>query len=239
MRPIERGQIPKESSGINKSFTTYKKARADLILRLGDYCSYCEMQLDSSLAVEHVQPKKPPGAANVIVARELDWDNFLLACTNCNSNKGNTDVILNDYLWPDKNNTFKAIKYNVGGLVSATDEFGDDIKDKADALIKLTGLDKTPANDSEVKDRRWSKRRTVWGRAQRALDRLKLHDTFEMREQIIETAEEAGFWSVWMTVFKDDLDMKKRLINSAKYKGTVKMCFDVNCQPLDRILGAI
>lgn len=120
MRPIERGDIPKDGNGNDVVYTTYQKARGDLIKRLGDYCSYCEMQLDASLAVEHVQPKKPPGSTTPIQSRLLDWNNFLLACTNCNSTKGSKDVVLSEYLWPDKNNTFKALVYKKGGLVSVS-----------------------------------------------------------------------------------------------------------------------
>jgi hypothetical protein len=46
------------------------------------------MRLEASLAVEHVLPKKPEGVTEIIKSRELDWENFLLACTNCNSTKG-------------------------------------------------------------------------------------------------------------------------------------------------------
>jgi hypothetical protein len=35
-----------------------------------------------------------------------------------------------------------------------------------------------------------------------------------MREQIVATAIGHGYWSVWMTIFHDDIDMVHRLINA-------------------------
>ena len=87
MRPVQRGACPQDADGNDVAFTEYMQARRALIERLGECCSYCEMQLDASLAVEHVQPKKPPGAAAALPERELAWGNFLLGCTNCNSIK--------------------------------------------------------------------------------------------------------------------------------------------------------
>lgn len=234
MRPIERGNPPANNAGEDKTYSRYQAARGDLLDKLGNYCSYCEMRLDSALAVEHVKPKKPDGAAELIRDRELDWHNFLLSCTNCNSTKGNTDVEIGDYLWPDINNTFKAIEYCEEGIVRPADNLEGDLKVKAEAIINLVGLDKTPAKDAEVKDRRWKKRRSTWHRALRALNRLRENDCQAMREQIIETAEENGLWSIWMTVFDDDVDIKRRLICSPSYKGTARNCFDANTNALVR-----
>ncbi len=225
MRPIVRGACPK-NSGQDIAFKKYAQARGELIARLGEYCSYCEMELDASLAVEHVQPKQPPGASMSIQARELDWNNFLLACTNCNSTKGNTDVVLDDYLWPDRDNTFRALSYSEGGLVTAsTDQsINDDIRRKARNIIKLAGLDKVPTNDLEASDRRWQNRRESWDIAERAKERLARNYNEDFKEQIIDTAYAKGFWSVWMTVFKDDADMLDRLIRA--FPGTCCDCFD-------------
>lgn len=48
-------------------------------------------------------------------------------------------------------------------------------------------------------------------KAQRALERLTIADSVEMREQIIETAEAAGTPSIWLDVFEADEDMCRRL----------------------------
>lgn len=59
----------------------YALARRDLITNIGQYCSYCEMPLAASLAVEHMLPKV------WFPLYAVSWDNFLLACPICNSVK--------------------------------------------------------------------------------------------------------------------------------------------------------
>jgi hypothetical protein len=211
MRPVQRGARPQDQNGQEIKFAEYQQARRELIRRMGEYCSYCEMHLDASLAVEHVQPKKPPGATAAMPERELDWGNFLLACTNCNSSKGDTDVVLADYLWPDRDDTFRALHYSEGGVV---DSAPGAQKARADLLIDLVGLRKQP-DTAEASDRRWMNRREAWDLAVRAKDRLAqcpTDYTDHMREQIVDTAQAKGFWSVWMTVFADDPVMRDRLL---------------------------
>jgi 5-methylcytosine-specific restriction endonuclease McrA len=101
----------------------YKEAAEDLIIALGEYCSYCESPISGLLEVEHVLAKAefPTFAAK--------WDNFLLACGACNNCKGNTPhrrtvqrwlatkltnetqceaEVRTRYSWPDINsNTFR------------------------------------------------------------------------------------------------------------------------------------
>ena len=222
MRPVTRGEKPKDEEGNPVEFSEYGKARGELIRRMGQYCSYCEMKLDASLAVEHVQPKKPPGATKVDPGRALRWDNFLLACTNCNSTKSNQDVDLPAYLWPDQDNTFRALTYSEGGIVSPALEGA--LGEKATRTIKLMGLDKGPSNPDSMSDRRWLNRKTAWDLAQRSKANLECCDTPGMRDQIIISATGHGYWSIWMTVFSDDSDMKRRLIRA--FPGTATDCFD-------------
>lgn len=224
MRPIIRGTWPKNADDTEIIYKKYPKARGELIKRLGEFCSYCEIHLDASLAVEHVQPKQPDGATAALTERELDWHNFLLACTNCNSTKGNTEVILDDYYWPDRDNTFRALQYSVGGIIEPADNLTADQRRQANRTIKLTGLDKKPLNDSEASDRRWLNRKEAWDIASRSKERLSRNYTEDFKEQIEDTAFANGFWSIWMTVFKDDPDMLRRFIN--KFKGTCDQCFD-------------
>ncbi len=232
MRPIERGDTPQDKNGNPKVFADHANARPDLIDRLGEYCSYCEVHLDTSLAVEHVKPKSlHPGLA-------LKWYNFLLSCTNCNSIKLNTDVNLDDYYWPDRDNTARAIKYLPGGLVQANSEvLGAPEQKKAERTIKLTGLDRKPTNNPTASDRRWNNRREAWGIATRSLQRLIKNDCLAMREQIAEHAQAKGFWSVWMTVFQDDADMLNRFIEA--FPGTCRACFDADLAKIPRPGGAI
>ena len=47
MRPVARGPWPTENDGAQKSFASdYKLAKADLLKRLGEFCSYCERRGD-------------------------------------------------------------------------------------------------------------------------------------------------------------------------------------------------
>lgn len=220
MRPVLRGGKPQDASGNEIEYSSYQSARGELINRLGEYCSYCEMHLDASLAVEHVQPKKPEGAQTNIRKRELDWDNFLLACTNCNSIKGNEDVVLKDYFWPDKDDTFSIFEYSDGGIIAPNKNLKTQERKKAHKTIVLTGLDRIPTNDPKVSDRRWNNRRECMEIAKRSKERLQRNNYDDFKEQIVDTAKASGFWSVWMTVFKDDSGMKQRLIDS--FPGTNK-----------------
>ena len=47
--------------------------------------------------------------------------------------------------------------------------------------------------------------------ALRAKERLSKHNSVQMREQIIDTAEETKYISIWLEIFNDDLDMIDRL----------------------------
>jgi len=102
MRSVEKGTVPTDANGQPKQYSEYQQARPDLISRLGEYCSFCEGHIAANLAVEHILPK------NWHPQLELSWDNFLIACTNCNSTKGNKDIDLADYYWPHQG--YRSIK---------------------------------------------------------------------------------------------------------------------------------
>lgn len=97
-----------------KLSSLYGQAAGDLETRLGRFCSFCELYTTTGLAVEHRAPKAP------YPLFYLAWDNFLLACTVCNSIKkskpprndplfavapateaGYFAAIEDGYLWPD------------------------------------------------------------------------------------------------------------------------------------------
>ena len=232
MRPIERGSTPTDkTTGKPKNFSKYEDARGELIARLGEYCSYCEMHLDTSLAVEHILPKSKNQGLT------LNWSNFLLSCTNCNSTKGNKTINLSDYYWPDRHNTFCAFEYRKGGIVRVNGNLSNSQQQLATNTMKLTGFNKTPGNKPAVSDRRWLNRREAWDNAELALKRLKKCNTDFMREQIVETAKAKGFWSVWMTVFKNDPDMLSLFIEA--FPGTCRSCFDSNGKPFPRPGGSL
>ena len=107
MRPVQRGDVPTHADGNVVEFSEYKEARDPLVHRIGDFCSYCEVALHSTVHVEHVRPKSKHEDV------ELSWSNFLLACDSCNSTKGDEDVVLDQYFWPDTDNTTRPFLYEV------------------------------------------------------------------------------------------------------------------------------
>lgn len=115
MRPVKPGDAPKRTtasgSDSKKQVVDYSYFRPDLIANIGEYCSYCEVPLGTNLAVEHMLSK-----TNTINAD--DWNNLLLACTNCNSHKlakTKNETSLDAYYWPSKTyvdiNTFDMLTY--------------------------------------------------------------------------------------------------------------------------------
>ena len=133
MRPIRRGGSPSK-----KGFDEYKDAKADLIGRLGRYCSYCERRIATMLAVEHIQTKGLP-AYRRLIGR---WENFLLGCVNCNATKKDKDVQLHNILLPDRDNTFAALVYSADGKVAPAPELSARLRRMAKDTLALTGLDK-------------------------------------------------------------------------------------------------
>ena len=223
MRPVNRGPVPTHHNGEPKRYTEYGLARRDLIQRLGEFCSYCEMELDTSLAVEHIQPKEHRPHL------ELEWQNFLLACTNCNSTKDQRNPELTDILWPHQDNTFAALTYDEEGVVKPAPHLSPTQQAVAAATIALTGLAKV-IDQQNASDRRWQNRRKAWHIAQESKQDLAEYDSEPMRRQIIRTVKSKGYWSIWMTVFADDADTRNRLIRALP--GTATDCFDEQGQPL-------
>ena len=227
MRPVDKGAAP-------AVYAHYKDARVDLIGHLGDYCSYCERQIETHLAVEHIQPQgQCPRLRN-------SWGNFLLSCVNCNSSKGRRSVALHDYFWPDRDNTLRAFEYVNGGLVQPHANLVAADHVRARDTIALTGLDKFPGNPGRQPtdyDQRWLRRQEVWQMAKKDRDRLTDQDTTAMREQIVETAIAHGMFSIWWTVFDGDIDMRQRLRQA--FIGTDGASFDINEIPVPRVGGQL
>ena len=227
MRPVDKGVAPNE-------YVRYQDASVDLLARLGDYCSYCDRQIETHLAVEHVQPKVRRAKLR------NSWTNFLLGCVHCNSSKGKTRVALRDYFWPDTDNTLRAFEHVDGGLVRPHADLLADDQVKARDTIALTALDKFPGNpdrEPTASDRRWLRRREAWQIATRSRARLAGQDTVAMREQIVETAVARGMYCVWWTVFDGDVDLRRRF--RAAFIGTDVASFDINENTVPRVGGQL
>jgi uncharacterized protein (TIGR02646 family) len=206
MRPVKKGISP------YISISCYQNARKYLIDQIGEYCSYCERRLNVSLAVEHILPK------TIYQKKELVWENLILACTNCNSTKGHKDIDLNDYFWPHMDNTLTPYVYTVSGKINIKEGLTSRRHQMADNLIKLVGLNSQPRrNDTTVSDRLWAFREEVWRDAEDfKLDLANSIDKNNMRKAIVRTAKYSGCFSIWIEVFKDDLETVKLLIDNFK-----------------------
>lgn len=223
MRPILRNASP-----LANDFDNYKDAQKYLVARLGPFCSYCERRIATNLAVEHIQPKDGVHGHPPLIGR---WTNFLVACVNCNSTKGAKEVILTDLLLPDRDNTFSAYHYTADGKISPAIGLSPAIKALAEKTLKLTGLDKPvqvflDENDEAVALDRVSQRMEVWGIAECSKVDIDADPTnVGLRNATIRAALGHGFFSIWMTVFAGDIDMRNRLIDA--FLGTRRSgCFN-------------
>ena len=156
MRRVDRGPWPRDARNKAKKFHPYRRAKADLLERLGEYCSYCERTGD--LHVEHVISR------NRRPELEKEWTNFLLGCANCNGTKGNRNPSRDGYLWPDQDDTRAAFEYLPDGIVKVRADLPEPARMKAENLFVLVGLGSRPTKDfGTASDRRWLKRRDAWG----------------------------------------------------------------------------
>lgn len=223
MRPVRKGSSP-----VVGDFKKYEDAKPELVSRLGLYCNYCERKIMTSLAVEHIEPK---GGDFGQPQLEKRWSNFLLACVNCNSCKGSDEVDFKQLFFPDRDNTYHAFTYTKDGKVESSAHLTPAQKTLADNTLKLVGLDKArqdsrDANKQQVALDRVSQRMQVIATAEVALTLLQASHNDMMRDAIEIMALEAGFFSIWMTVFDAYPEMKIRLIRA--FKGTEQSgCFDM------------
>mgnify|MGYP004449447991 CR=1 FL=1 len=219
MRPIDRGEVPLVDGKL-KVYKEYSRARRDLKERIGSFCSYCERYLPTNAAIEHVPP------TSLVHEKKLDWSNFLLACTNCNSCKKdkliNTDNI-DSFVWPDQDDTFHLIEYDTSTYMPKVKSgLKDEQVNKVNNTLSLVGLDK-PApkigtiSYEECSDMRVEQRGQAFDIANKYLLRFinaknDAHRT-DIIDGICDYVLASGFWSVWMAVFKNEKDVIKRLID--------------------------
>ncbi|MEM7518986.1 MAG: HNH endonuclease [Planctomycetota bacterium] len=210
-------------------FEDYADAKVDLVSRLGLFCSYCERPIKTNLAVEHIQPKKGPFGRPDLRGR---WENFLLGCVNCNSTKGDKEVVLLELMLPDRDNTFATYVYAEDGTLSVADSLPPSAARAAMATLRLVGLDKrtsavTDSNGRLVAIDRREQRAQAWLVAHVSRDELLGEpESQALRRQIVRTAEATGFFSIWMSVFEGDIDMRIRLVKA--FPGTEESgCFDL------------
>lgn len=220
MRPLNRGASP-----ITSDYENYRDADPELVARLGSFCSYCERRINTNLAVEHIQPKALPAYAHL----EGRWDNFLLGCVNCNATKGDRDVVLDQFLLPDRDNTIAAYNYSMDGRVDVRPDLTEQQRRSASATLHLTGLDQRlnevrDSNGTLVAVDRVAQRMECWLIAQESRADLDSNRTEAFRRQVARTAVATGFFSIWMTVFANDPIQRRMFIVS--FQGTAIDCYD-------------
>jgi len=230
LRPVTRGDSPRD-----EEFDPYRDAFGPLVGRLGQYCSYCERRIPTQLAVEHIQPKGLEDYEHLVGT----WDNYLLGCVNCNGTKSDKDVKFDSLYFPDRDNTSAAFTYIEDGTIEPSQELTAEQVAIAQKTLELTGLDKEMSNIQDengafVHVDRVGQRKETWLIARTSRDDLNDMPTDGLRRQIVRTAQESGYFSIWIEVFKDDYDMKRMLIvgfdDSGTYRGfagTARDCYDL------------
>lgn len=241
MRPVERGPVP-VVNGVAKTVSDYKDWRLDLLGRIGNYCSYCNMVLNDSPQVEHVSPKAPNPALTLV------WENMLLACGPCNRTKSDDPFAAATHYMPDYHNTHLAFSYQVIDhpekknqkaciIIPRNDPAVDIIK--AQATIELCGLAATTYNPRAT-DLRWKYRyeavvtaeiwRSNW-------DKWGSTNSVDFIDLLLTAATGKGFFSIWFDVFHDVRDVKIALIQ--EFENTHGPSFDPanNFEPVVRVAG--
>ncbi len=236
MRPVQRGSIPIDPKTNKKvSFSKYQAAKKQVVERIGHYCCYCEKPVTNVRDVEHILPKEHYPQLKTI------WHNFLISCRVCNDIKGRSLIRRKNFYWADVDNTFRIFEYDpLSADVKVNSMLSDPEKAIAKNTLDLIGLDRKPGHPqykTTSADERWQERLDAVGTAKEAFADLQKNDTPEMRKQIVSNAQGRGFFSIWMTVFKDDPDMLNRFINA--FLGTCTDCFDVEGKAIPRPGGRI
>lgn len=226
MRPVIKEESPQKDD-----FDNYRDAFPELRGRLGPYCSYCERRIPTGLAIEHIQAKKYKDGNGEYPYKHLvgKWSNFLLACVNCNSTKGNKNVTLDNVFLPDRDNSFQAFLYEPDGSIKINPEISQSLKALAMASLELTGLDRTTPtyhdkNGDLVALDRVQDRAEAFLTAIEALQDWETKQSEALKNSIVRNAVGLGFFSVWMTVFHEHEDIKLAFVES--FPGTSSICFD-------------
>lgn len=220
MRPINKGLSPRSDD-----YSHYRDALDDLVGRIGFFCCYCEQPIQHAPEIEHVQPK----CLNPELERS--WENLLLSCSTCNRTKGNSSVDLDQVAMPDMDNTFRGLVYHQYGNIEISPDLTEVQTDLMKQVVRLVRLDRHPdAKNSDdrptSRDRRFQLRSDIWDVADRVLNRLEQSGKDAgLADTIVDSlAPSKGFFSIWMTVFRDHPDMLQRFIEI--FPGTDSKCFD-------------
>lgn len=203
MRPVDKSRYTLNEDEYNP----YGTAKPHLIRAIGKYCSYCEREgFSSCLDVEHVEDK------DAHPNKEFLWDNFLLACKNCNSIKSTKEIHFANILLPHLQQTFLPFEYLESGYIKIKDDVVDPVKVQVLALIDLVGLDRRPGHPNySTKDDRWQERKQAWELSKKYREKY-IAGNCDI-ETIVDLSENNGFWSIWMNCFDCSPEVQRALID--------------------------
>lgn len=227
MRPIIK-TVKWRSPGVPLEYKPWGDAKPVLAAEIGKYCSYCERYNSlSALEVEHLHAKDIEDAAGVKVYNHLKyrWDNFLLACKNCNTTKSKKDIAtLSPYL-PHENNLLEYIEIDVGGTIKIKAGIAGIELRRTQSFIDLVGLDRHPGHpDYSNKDDRWDTRLKVYEVALKQFNKYTAVPQATDIDTIIDLASFTGFFSVWYYTFIGEDDVIEALLRC--FTGTAIAFFD-------------
>lgn len=230
MKPVKKGIL-------RRNFTAYGQAKALLLDKLGQHCSYCEAYgQPQNLDVEHIYPKQPHPEF------ELKWKNFLVSCKTCNTYKNNhlgsarQTRLEARFLWPHRDNTFRAFEYFADGRVEVRQGLKKTVRQAAEATREMVGLLRSPAKAKEFEDlgipyEGASKRSQQWKQAEIFRTMYLENPSPAKATAFADIAVRLGYFSIWMAVFHDRPEMRRELIRAFKADPS---CFDINAQPIKK-----
>jgi len=216
MRPIIK-TLKLTAAGVPVEYIPHDEAKPDLCDEIGTFCSFCEKYNSrSALHVEHVFAKKAKNVAGQLIYDHLKfrWDNFLLACVNCNGVKGSKDIaVLNPYM-PHENNLLCFIETITGGLIQIKAGVAGNDLIRTQAFIDLVGLDRVPGHPKySDKDDRWDNRLEVFDIATRQEAKYVRPNPTTDIETIVDLARRTGYFSIWFNIFNSHNAVKNALLN--------------------------
>ncbi len=222
MRPVRRGASPESDT-----LADDRETRLSLLDRLGSYCSFCERKVSFHLVVHGLAPSTSKDDAQPPV----QWENLFLACDRCRSERGGGRVDFSRFLLPDRDNTFVAFTYTKDGAIRVDAALVSKLREAAENTLTSAGLDRNASQLEQANERyvAWDlaaermETRLLAVEAKNDVDAAPDNDA--VKRWVVRNALEKGFFSIWMAVFEEDLDMRRRLISA--FRGTADSeCFD-------------
>ncbi len=142
-----------------------------------------------------------------------------MACTNCNSTKGDEDISLEEYVFPHLCNSFSFFSYPENGLVEPNKSLSEENQILAQNTIDLLGLGRSKPKMGtnswkEARDSRHIKRLEVRMMAIKYL-RVYRESSQDCRGEVVklicDLVRGYGFWSTWMTIFEEEPLLRKEV----------------------------